>query len=792
MGNFFTQGGQTQLHKVNMFRQVFNVTLMVSLLIGVGCFLGLVFYSHTWQDIVFIFKYHLSGWRLGMNFLPKGFADTFLVPFSNGSEQWLPCHTIFYHPENIRFIAFIQASLLKKLLISLGAMVVSFCGFCFMWVRKGKKQNETKIVSGQTVVTSTQLKKLIKKRKCDSDLELAGVPLLRDAETEHMLISGTTGSGKTNAMNELLTQIRKRGDKVLIVDTTCGFVERFYEEGKDKILNPLDKRSQPWNLWEECYQDYLFDDFAESVIPQTASDPFWSQAARTVLTSAARSLNEKNKRTIRELVRVAVSAPLSEAYPYFKKTIAASMMHPSSDKTALSIRSTLAAAIRSFEFLKDAENPFSIRRWIQDDTQKGWLFLSCTPEQRSSLRPLISGWLSLATKALAGREEDTSHKIWVFIDELPSLNQIPDLPKALAEVRKYGGCFVLGVQNVSQMDDLYGHNITRSICGLTGTKLIFRSPDSDTCKRMSQFLGEQEIIDTSESISFGAHQMRDGVSLSEHRHTKPIVPYSELMSLPNLQAFLQVPQDLPVAKIAFIYHVLQKKNPGFIEEEKPAPESAPKKALPSVPQESEAGEDLKEDDKRVEQLPSTVNDQSISKPRPVLYNSLDMTENDSEEDTQQNLEEKDNVAPVKVSECESSSTDFAEKEAFRKRMLELRNSAEDEEDESGIIFEQKTLTNEEISDKFEAYMEERRMAAMKAKRITYSPQFVEWLSQQFINNGPTAQFQCTLGAGGALTMIKHEPQKVEAYAKIYFRDKGIPAEMPNESDSIGMRRDRAI
>lgn len=568
----FVQGGQTQLHKFHMFRQVFWITLFASLLIGFGCFLCLVFHEHTWPEVQFVFYYHLSSWRLGMNFLPKKFWDTALVPFNDGVERWVSHHTIGTHPDYIKFITFIQASIFKKWIISLWVSLAGFVGFSFFWIRKGKKRHETKVVAGQTIVTAKRLRRLICKRKCQSDLKLAGIPLIRDAETEHMLISGTTGSGKTNAMNELLIQIRKRGDKVLIVDTTCGFVERFYEEGRDTLLNPLDKRSETWNLWEECHQNYLFDDFAESVIPQTASDPFWSQAARIVLTSAAKSLNARREYKIKKLINVALSDPLEEVYPYFEGTLAASMMHPSADKTALSIRSTLAASIRSFEFLKDDPNPFSIRRWIQDDTQKGWLFLSCTPEQRSSLRPLISGWLSLATKALTGRKEDISHKIWVFIDELPSLNQIPDLPKALAEVRKYGGCFVLGVQNVSQMDDLYGHNITRSICGLTGTKLIFRSPDSDTCKRMSQFLGEQEIIETSESISFGSHQMRDGVSLSEHKHLKPVVSHSEILSLPNLQAYIRVPQDFPVAKVTFTYHLLPAKNPGFVEKEKLKPE----------------------------------------------------------------------------------------------------------------------------------------------------------------------------------------------------------------------------
>ena len=96
--------------------------------------------------------------------------------------------------------------------------------------------------------------------------------------------------------------------------------------------------------------------------------------------------------------------------------------------------------------------------------------------------------------------------------------------------------------------------MSRSICGLTGTKLVFRSPDVYTAKRMSEFLGEQEIIEHSESISFGAHQMRDGVSLSEQRRNKTVIPYTDILNLPNLQAYIKFPSDFPVAKLTFKYH----------------------------------------------------------------------------------------------------------------------------------------------------------------------------------------------------------------------------------------------
>lgn len=82
-----------------------------------------------------------------------------------------------------------------------------------------------------------------------SDLKLGAVPLVKDSETKHMLICGTTGSGKTNALRQLMKQIQKRGDRAIVVDTTGDFVGKFFREEKDILFNPYDARSERWHLW---------------------------------------------------------------------------------------------------------------------------------------------------------------------------------------------------------------------------------------------------------------------------------------------------------------------------------------------------------------------------------------------------------------------------------------------------------------------------------------------------------------------------------------------------------------
>jgi DNA helicase HerA-like ATPase len=57
------------------------------------------------------------------------------------------------------------------------------------------------------------------------DVTLAGIPLFREAETDHILVCGAPGSGKGVAIKELLDQIRARGDRAILYDPSGEYVQ---------------------------------------------------------------------------------------------------------------------------------------------------------------------------------------------------------------------------------------------------------------------------------------------------------------------------------------------------------------------------------------------------------------------------------------------------------------------------------------------------------------------------------------------------------------------------------------
>lgn len=572
MKNFssiFTQGGQTQLHKFRMINQVFGATLKISLIMGSLCLIFLLVYDGSWEKISFLFSFYKAQIRDSFTFLPTGFFDTSWVLHADGNYYEVHDHVIANSPQYVASSIMITGLVFKKLFQTFLCFMGCMVGLFSYWIYRGKALKGKEIISGGDLVPIQKLIARIKKDDKTSDIVLSGLPLIKDSETKHTMIVGTTGAGKTNTFNHLLPQIRAKQQKAIIVDTTGTFVEKFYDPKTDILMNPLDERSSHWNLWKECQTEVQIDDFTSSLIPQTLHDQFWCDASRLLFSQTIKTLQNRENHSIKELLDYAIHKPLAKIQGFYAGTPAASLVDIAADKTAASIRITLSTHLKSIHLIEDKKDGFSIQDWVKDDSQAGWLFLAAMPDQRETLRPLMSSWLNIAINALMACKPDHSRRLWFIIDEKQSLNKIEALPKALAEIRKYGGCIVAGLQNISQLDKLYGHESRKTMSGLYNTKIFFRSPDTDTAQWISKMIGEHEVLENNEGISYGAHQMRDGVSLNEQKRQRSIVPYSELLNLKDLEAYIKLPEDYPVSKITFDYKEMENKNEAIM----PKPET---------------------------------------------------------------------------------------------------------------------------------------------------------------------------------------------------------------------------
>ncbi len=453
--------------------------------------------------------------------------------------------------------------------VSLSVGLVLMAWLTIWLIKRGTKQAEKQFVRGARMDSPKNVSKMIKKHGA-SDIKIESVLMVKDFEVKHTLIHGTIGAGKGQTFNRFIEQIRKRGDSAIIFDKGCIFTGLFYKEKSDIILNPFDQRCAHWDLWAEAKTEPDFENIAESLIPMHGeSDPYWVDAARTVFSAAAFRMKSEKDRSIERLLSLILTAELDVLGDYLKGTQAATLVSDKIEKTAISIRSVISTYLKSLRFLQGLEDKdsFSIRDWIKkiaDTKDSHFLFISSNAEQHAALRPLISMWLSMASIILLSLEENYDRRIWFICDELPTLHKLPQLGESIAEVRKFGGCFVLGMQSFSQLQKVYGRASAAEIFDLLNTRFFFRSPSSDMAALVSKELGQEDIEQTNESYSYGANTIRDGISIGTQRVTRPLVSPAEIMEMADLTAYLRVPAPVPITQLKIPFRKRDKISQGFI------------------------------------------------------------------------------------------------------------------------------------------------------------------------------------------------------------------------------------
>src|SRR6202035_584932 len=108
-------------------------------------------------------------------------------------------------------------------------------------------------------------------RKASSEcVTLAGIAIPQADETKHFKLIGTTGTGKSTAIRELLACAIARGDRAVFADPDAAYVEYFYDRYRgDIVLNPFEPQSAKWDLFAEIKESFDVEQLARGLIPDS-------------------------------------------------------------------------------------------------------------------------------------------------------------------------------------------------------------------------------------------------------------------------------------------------------------------------------------------------------------------------------------------------------------------------------------------------------------------------------------------------------------------------------------------
>jgi type IV secretory pathway TraG/TraD family ATPase VirD4 len=389
----------------------------------------------------------------------------------------------------------------------------------------------------------------------ETGITLAGTAVPSQDEAKHFKLIGTTGTGKSTAIQEILSKALARGDRAVIADPDGGYLQRFHRPDRgDVVLNPFDARSVKWDLFSEIRSGYDVEQLARSLIPDhEGQDRSWRGYARTFFTSVTQQAHEAGIKDVNELYQLLVVADAGELRELVRGTPAQPFLDEDNSRMFDSIRSVTSSAVGALQYVgKQTTRDFSIREWVGGKTP-GVLFMPYKAGQIAALRSTISAWMRLAIFEAMDQDErrddqgeDSTDRLWFVVDELDALGQIDGLKDALARLRKFGGRCVLGFQSISQVSTTYGHGDAHTIVENCGNTLILRCSASEgggTARFASQLIGDREVKHTTVSKSRRTTELFGSVTHSEHLKVEPAVLPSQVEQLPDFTGYLKYASD---------------------------------------------------------------------------------------------------------------------------------------------------------------------------------------------------------------------------------------------------------
>lgn len=394
----------------------------------------------------------------------------------------------------------------------------------------------------------------------NAPVTLAGFPVPLQDETKHFKLIGTTGTGKSTAIRELLSTALARGDRAVIADPDAGYLDTFYDAGRgDVILNPFSAAGAKWSLLGEVANEYDIDQLARSFIPNSSDpDQSWIEYSRTFLGAAIRQCvagkarRSGNGKIVddNELYRLVERAPVEELRMILGATAAGPFLDKATARMFGCVRAITTSAVKALKYTARQEGtPFSVKEWVGKGAARnaggkgGVLFLPYKAGEIASLRSTISAWLRLAIFEAMNKPEG-DQRLWFIIDELDALGEIDGLKDALMRLRKFGGRCALGLQSIALVGGTYGKGASEAIVENCGTTVILRCSASEhggTSEFASNLIGQREVAYTSQ-----AHTRRRGrwfnysTTTSEQVKLEPAVLASEIERLPDLEGFLKL------------------------------------------------------------------------------------------------------------------------------------------------------------------------------------------------------------------------------------------------------------
>ncbi len=397
-----------------------------------------------------------------------------------------------------------------------------------------------------------------------------GTTLLRNDDARHPLVIGPTRSGKGRGF--VIPNLLAWEGSTITVDIKQ---ENFQETAAARraagdevfMFAPGSPRSHCYNPLEFVRDgpSRITDltNVAHFLIPDPKhGESIWSQKARDLFVGVLGYVLESNQipdadRTIRTALRVLstgrdvgalltaiVKAEGSELSSFVVGRFNQIIAEPGDTRGSVLANLTTALAPWDNPLIAavTAHSDFDIRELRR---KRMSIYIGPAPSDltsyRSLIRLLVQQIYDSMTREMPAKGD---HQVLVMLDEFRQLQRMDAIVEQIPLSAGYGFRMAAILQNISQLDEIYGRAARESIVANCALKLFVGVDDLATANYVSDQLGQKTVTATTTSLR-GGGWFRDS-STSKSLTGVPLMRPDEVIRLPRKSSILMIANEFPI------------------------------------------------------------------------------------------------------------------------------------------------------------------------------------------------------------------------------------------------------
>lgn len=390
--------------------------------------------------------------------------------------------------------------------------------------------------------------------------------------TEHFLICGSTGSGKTLLTKELMRSLfeaddltcracfyNAKSDMLPTLFELAGDTSEMIESGTSrvKVLDPWDVRGCAWDialdLTDPIAVRQFFTNLIMSKTKTSDSSQFFDNAVVDIATTLTlvfiNAVPNNQSWTLRDVIHALQHEPVLRelfALPKAKEMPAVARVLDSyydcDPRTASNIRSTISSCLAilepiaaSWEAARKLGRTFSLREWAKEGG-RDILVLGNGESGRASYDAVNQAiFRTMAEVLLEMRELNHEERMlgdnqtWIILDESKEAGDLnPGLQSLALRGRSKGVCLVLTYQSFDGLVLVYSLEAATELTDQLNNKAFLRTAGESTAKRGAEAFGSSLRTARSFGISSGENSTHSFNSSLEER---PLIYSADLLYL---------------------------------------------------------------------------------------------------------------------------------------------------------------------------------------------------------------------------------------------------------------------